>query len=151
MLKEFNIPIVWGCVCFLLLYTTFPNDLIYAWLFYSEYKSSYSQIIAQWILQIAPPLIPLITFIFFHKAEVKSKAIVTLTPFLLWVIGRFIVAMIIYFVSVKAGNIDITSEKYISIVKKIYDSEWFFRSITYGITIIACSYAFWRERKFECS
>lgn len=151
MLNSFKAPIIWGCLCFLLIYRTFPYDIIYSWLSYYNYKISYFQIISQWALQITPPLIPLIVFTIFHKVGVKNKAIVILTPFLLWVVGKFIVAVIIYFISVKVGSIDIASEKFPAIIKRIYNTEWFFVSITYGITIIACSYAFWREHKIECS
>lgn len=148
-LKNNKSPFIWGGVCFFLLYRTFPHDVIYTWLFYAEYKGNHSQMIAQWLLQIAPPLIPLIVFLVIYKKEIKNKKAIILTPFFLWVVGKFIMAMVVYFVSLKLGNLDIMSEKLPGIIKNIYNTDWLLTSIAYGISIIACSYAFWRECTFE--
>ena len=149
MLKNNKVPFVWGGVCFFLLYNTFPHDVMYTWLLYSGYNGNHFQMIVQWTLQIAPPLIPLIAFYVIYKINSKNKILTILTPFLLWITGKFIIAMVIYLVSLKVGNLDIMSEKLPGIVKRIYNTEWLFKSTAYGVSIIACSYAFWRECAFE--
>jgi len=143
--KLFRIPLVWGLLCFALLYRTFPADVIYSWQAYYQYQGHYSQLLVSWILQLVPPLLPLLCFIVFYKKKITLKGIVLFTPFLLWLASKLLIAVIIYGIALKVGSIDFISENLSSIIKRLYTLDWFLASLTYGLTIVACSYAFWRE------
>ncbi len=145
MTKLFRIPLIWGLLCFALLYRTFPSDVIYSWQTYYQYQGYYSQLLVSLILQLVPSLLPLVCFIVFYKKKIMLKSIVLFTPFLLWLASKLVIAVVIYGIALKTGSIDFISESLSSIIKRLYTLDWLLASLTYGLTIVACSYAYWRE------
>ncbi|EKN5910193.1 TPA: hypothetical protein RM800_001380 [Yersinia enterocolitica] len=141
----FRPAMVWGSVCFLLLYRTFPLDIIIWGKLYQQYDISMLQLIASFSAQALPALMPLMCFLLMISRATHNKVIILTVPFTAWLISKFIITGVFYFISLKTSNIPPYSEGFLRLVERMLTVDWFTDLLVFMLTIMVCSYAFWRE------
>ncbi|MFQ6250582.1 hypothetical protein [Yersinia enterocolitica] len=92
----FRPAMVWGSVCFLLLYRTFPLDIIIWGKLYQQYDISMLQLIASFSAQALPALMPLMCFLLMISRATRNKVIILTVPFTAWLISKFIITGVFY-------------------------------------------------------
>lgn len=140
--------IIWGAVSFLLLYRTFPSDVTLWWNVLTQWNIPVWQLIVTWATGIIPALIPLMCFILLSSNKKLGGGYIILLPFIAWLFGRFILVIIIWFVTFKISNEPPYSGGFQNtIVPQIGIMYWNSHTLVSALIIITCSYAFWRERR----
>lgn len=142
--------IIWGGVSFLLLYRTFPSDVTLWWNVLTQWNFPVWQLMVTWAASILPALIPLMCFILLNNKQQCSRKYIILMPFIAWLIGRFILVVIIWMITFKISNEPTYSGGFQNtIVHQIGIMYWNSQTLVSALIIITCSYAFWRERKLR--
>ncbi|CAI1072474.1 hypothetical protein [Serratia quinivorans] len=144
-----RIALIWGTVCFLLLYSTLPADVIIAWQVFRQYDPPASQLMVYWGTKLLPALVPLGCFLLLGHRVRNNKSLTLLLPFSVWLACQFIIAGFFYVVAVKSGSLPPYSEGLLSFVLRILNIEWLTNSLVSALIVVACSYAFWREQCFR--
>jgi hypothetical protein len=139
--------LIWGGVCFLLLYRTLPAEVVILWQVFQQYAPPASLLIVYWGTQMLPALVPLGCFLLLRYRVGSNKSLTLLMPFGIWLVSQFIIAGIFYAVAVKSGNLPPYSESFLSIMRWALTIEWLGNLLVSALTIMACSYAFWREQR----
>ncbi len=147
MSATFRIAVVWGFICFLLLYRTLLSEVILSWQVLQQYDIPVWQLFVSYASNILPALIPLGCFVWLtHKATFSKMSALTL-PLAGWLIGRFVVIVLLWIITVKISNPPPYTEGLHNIIIdhliQVYGSV---NTLTSALVIMVCAYAFWRER-----
>ena len=144
----FNKPdIVWGGVCFLLLYRTFPEDVDLWWDVISQWNVPVWQQIVTWSTGILPSLIPICCYIYIKKMQISKKLITVSLPLIFWLLGRFILVAVLWIITFKLGHQPPYSNTWTTIFSQQLVHMYLTSHILVSaLTIVTCSYAFWREK-----
>jgi|SRR5471030_485567 hypothetical protein len=139
--------LVWGFVCFLLLYRTFPVDIVVSWQVLQQYDLPIWQLIATYTTSILPALVPLGCFVLLARNAKGNKFYVISMPFIAWVITRCLLVVILWIITFKISNQPPYSGGLQNIVtRQIVTMYWTSHTLVSALIIMVCSYAFWRER-----
>ncbi|EBG0215823.1 hypothetical protein H9V85_004953 [Salmonella enterica subsp. enterica serovar Louisiana] len=149
--KAFKAPVIWGVVCFLLLYPTFPTELNVWWEALQQWDIPVWQQIVTWSSGILPALIPLGIMLMLQVRRPRcSKNYTIIIPFVAWLIGRSVLVVILWVITFKISNEPPYSGGFQNIiVNQIVMMFWNLHTLVSALIIITCSYAFWRECSFQ--
>jgi hypothetical protein len=140
--------LVWGFVCFLLLYRTLLAEIVLSWQVLQQYDVPAWQLVVTYTANILPALIPLGCFLWLtHKANFSKFYALTL-PFIAWLIGSFLLVAILWLITFNISNPPPFSGGFIPMLtQQIATIYWSSRTLTAAVIILVCGYAFWRERR----
>lgn len=138
--------LIWGGVCFLLLYRTFPADIITSWQLTQHYDIPASPLLWGGIIQVVLALLPMACFLWLGSGcMVYGELSVLFIPFLAWLSGQFLIAYGIYVWAVKSDRVLPYEQGFLNIAEKMMSFDWLFNVLVSAIIIVTCSYAFYRE------
>lgn len=144
--KALRVALVWGIVCFLLLYCTLPADVVMSWRMRQQFGVPWGQLITGASVKLIPDLIPLLCFVCLAHRIANNK-LWLFVPAVGWLIGKFAVVGILYFIALKIANVPHYAEGYFSLLRRVITVDWLIQVSVFVLAIIACSYAWWRETR----
>ncbi|MBP2170248.1 hypothetical protein J2125_003440 [Erwinia toletana] len=148
MKNALRAPLVWGIVCFLLLYRTLPADMIMSWQISQQYNVPLSSLLLNGLTQLLPALTPLACFVWLVRHLSTGLWLALIAPVVAWFAIQLIIAAVFYFVAVKSGNIPPYAEGFVTALRRMLNLHWASAMVVSVLTIMACSYACWRETRW---
>ncbi|OTG63552.1 hypothetical protein B9T25_13740 [Acinetobacter sp. ANC 4470] len=135
-------------VCFLLLYRTFPSDVVILGQVSQQYGIPIWQPVVTFMANILLALVPLGCFLLLvHKTNVSKFYTITI-PFIVWFISQFFLMIIVLIITFKMSKEPLyTGELQNIITNQLVNMHWFSNILISALIIMVCGYAFWRERK----
>lgn len=147
MNTKFRIALVWGVICFLLLYRTLLAEVILSWQVLQEYDIPNWQLFTSYASNLLPSLIPLVCFLWLTQNNHFSKIISFTLPLAAWLIGRFIINAILWLITLEISYPPLFSVGFQHIYTyQLVQMYWSLNTLTSVMIILICGYAFWRER-----
>ncbi|HBZ15577.1 MULTISPECIES: hypothetical protein [Pantoea] len=146
MNTKLRAALVWGVVCFLLLYRTLLTEIVLSWQVLQQYDVPIWQLVVTYSANIVPACIPLACFVWLTRKAHFTWGFALTLPFIAWLIGSCFVVTILWMITA-----NITSAPPYSagpaqmITQQIVKLYWTSRTLTAALIILVCSYAFWRE------
>ncbi|ERK09413.1 hypothetical protein L579_1195 [Pantoea sp. AS-PWVM4] len=138
--------LVWGVVCFLLLYCALPVDIAMSWQMRQQFGVPWVQLIAVNSIQIIPAMIPLLCFVCLMN-RIANRKLWLLVPAVGWFIGKLVVLGVLYIFALKIANVPLYAEGYFSMLRRVITAEWLVKASALVLAIITCSYAWRRETR----
>ncbi|MCU5774072.1 hypothetical protein N5923_05745 [Erwiniaceae bacterium BAC15a-03b] len=148
MKNALRAPLVWGIVCFLLLYRTLPADMIMSWQISQQYSVPLSNLLLTILSQLLPALTPLACFVWLVRHLSTGLWLALIAPVVAWFAIQLIIAAVFYFVAVKSGSIPPYEEGFVTVLRRMLDIQWIAAMLVTVLTIMASSYACWRETRW---
>ena len=140
--------IIWGLVSLLLLNRTFPSDVTLWWSVLTQWNIPAWQLMVTWATSIIPSLIQLICFTLLNFSKKNDSGYIILMTFIAWLIGRFILVVVIWIITFKIRNEPHYSGGFLNnIINQIVIIYWNSHTLISALIIITCSYAFCREHR----
>ncbi|MBS3046414.1 hypothetical protein [Enterobacter mori] len=147
--RIFKPTVIWGFVCFLLLYRTFPTDIVSWWDVLTQWNVPVWEQVVMWSARILPALIPMGCFILLNNKQKYGVKYVISIPFFAWLFGRFILVVVLWLITFKMTNEPAYSGGLQNIVLRQIETMYLnSHTLVSALIIITCSYAFWRERRY---
>jgi len=143
--KTFMPALIWGTVCFLLLYCTLPSDFAQWWQVHQQFGVPMLQLLANSMIAVIPALMPLVCYVILSERVSSNKGVILVIPVMAWLIAKLVILGVLYFIAAKTGDMPLYAEGFFSLVGRIVTPHWLINALAYILTIMASSYAFWRE------
>lgn len=141
---------IWGFLCFLLLYRTFPAEVIYSWQALRLWDMPLWHQLVIHATSILPALLPLIGFIVLTRGTKPDKARALVIPLMAWLLGRLLLTVAIWLITFKISSEPPFSGGFHNIVtNQLVMMYWSPNTLVSALIIVVCSYACWRERRFQ--
>lgn len=143
--RNISLALIWGGLCFILLYRTLPAELVLSAQVMHQYGIPVSQMAVGWLVTALPALMPLLCFIALVRRRQAALWPWLVLPPVAWLLIQFALAVGAGTVMVRAGLTPPWSETVSDLVFRLAMRLWSVHALTVLLTTLACSYACWRE------
>ncbi|WMU72298.1 hypothetical protein OQ483_20415 [Enterobacter bugandensis] len=146
MTHRYRIALVWGLVCFSLLYRAFPSEIFLSLKVLQQWQIPVWEQIVHYSMGILPALTPLLYFLFLTHRGKFTKGHAFMMPLIAWIAFRFALICVLWLITFKISKPPLYSEGFMDIVStQIVRMFWNANVLDSALVILVCSYAFWRE------
>lgn len=142
--------LTWGGLCFILLYRTFPADVVLWWDVLQQWDIPVWQQMVTYTSDTVPALIPLGCFMLLARKPQCDKVYTVIMPFIAWVAGRFVLMIMLGLITFRISHAPLYLGGFQHLLaKQIVTMYWTSHTLVSALIIMACGHAFWRERQIR--